>query len=490
MIDWPGYRRQLRERLADWTSNERRLGDAAPTDPVSAAEWAVFVRYRTILRELGAEDATGFAVWVARRLRPPPAPLAAFDQVTFLDWESPTPAQWRILEHAAGLASSVRVTLAYEAGPSSGSLYEATGKVRDRLLKLGFDEVPVQPEIWRPAGLRDVERALFRQDFPGHKAGSAGVSRHPGPHDPGRPQGEGVGRLLAREIRALLDAGTDPEEILVLFRDWGEQADVALEIARDWGLPVHAEPSRPLGADPAVAALMLAIGLPVEGWVTDHLIRLLRNGQVRPDWPGGDSLSMAAAASVIKTSSVFRGREPLLRWLDRTIADGKGRTVKAERARLARDLVTKLFALLAPLDQPRRFSAQLDQLVAIAETLHVGSSDGAALDQLRDALEDQADVLDRLGQGEAPWTWSAFVREVESFIFELKIPGPPPRRARSGSPRSARPRVPEPRSSSWPTSPRGRSRPAKPSSRSSPCVRRCSPTRPAGWCSPARCSAS
>ncbi len=33
---------------------------------------------------------------------------------------------------------------------------------------------------------------------------------------------------------------------MVLFRDWGEQADVALEIARDWGLPVHAEPSRPL----------------------------------------------------------------------------------------------------------------------------------------------------------------------------------------------------------------------------------------------------
>ena len=113
---------------------------------------------------------------------------------------------------------------------------------------------------------------------------------------------------------------------------------------------------------------------------------------------------MAAAASVIKTSSVFRGREPLLRWLDRTIADGKGRTVKAERARLARDLVAKLFALLAPLDQPRRFSAQVDQLVAIAETLHLGGSDGAALDQLRDALEDQADVLDRLGRGEPPWT--------------------------------------------------------------------------------------
>ncbi len=179
VIDWPGYRRQLRDRLADWTANEKRLRDPAPENPVAAAEWAVFVRYRTILRELDAEDAAGFAVWVARRLSPPPAPLASFDQVTFLDWESPSRAQWRILEHAARTAQSVRVTLAYEAGPSSGSLYEATAKVRDRLRDLGFDEVPVpQPDISRPAGLRAVERALFRQDFPGHRPGPPG-SRSP-----------------------------------------------------------------------------------------------------------------------------------------------------------------------------------------------------------------------------------------------------------------------------------------------------------------------
>ena len=428
VIDWPGYRRQLRERLADWTANEKRLRDPAPENPVDAAEWAVFVRYRTVLRELNAEDAAGFAVWVARRLSPAPAPLSAMDQVTFLDWETPSRTQWRILEHAARTAQSVRVTLAYEAGPSSGPLYESTAKVRDRLRALGFDEVPVQqPDIWRPAGLRAVERALFRQDFPGHAAGSAAVSVTQGLTIRGAPQGEGVGRLLAREIRALIDGGADPEDVLVLFPDWSEQADIALEIARDWGLPVHAEPSRPLGADPAIAALLLAIGLPVEDWVTDHLIRLLRHGQVRPDWPGADPLSLAASASVIKTSSVFRGREPLLRWLERTISEGKGGTVKSQRARVAREIVAKLIALLAPLDQPRRFSEQVDQLIRIAESLHLGGSDGAGLDQLRDALEDQADILDRLGRGEASWPWPAFIREVESIVLEWNVPVPPPR---------------------------------------------------------------
>jgi RecB family exonuclease len=243
----------------------------------------------------------------------------------------------------------------------------------------------------------------------------------------GAPQGEGVGRLLAREVRTLLERGTDPEEILILFPEWNEPADVALDILRAWGLPVQAEPIRPLGADPAVAALMLAIGLPIEDWATERLIRLLRHGQVRPDWPGADPLSMAAAASVLQTTHVFRGREPLLRRLDRIIADEKGRTVKAERARLARDLVIKVFALLNPLDRSRPFAEQVDQLVRLAETLRLGESDQGGLDSLRDALEDQADVLDRLGRGEVPWTWPAFVREVESFVLELGAPGPPPR---------------------------------------------------------------
>ncbi len=426
VIDWPGYRRRLHERLADWTILERPIGSAVPKESVTAAEWAVFVRYRELLRKLGVEDATGFAVWASRRLlQRPPASLRAFDQVTFLDWEAPATADWRILDHALRRAQSVRVTLAYEDDPLSISHYAAVAPVRERLRELGFDEVPVRPEFWRPAGLRELEQALFRQ---GELSGAlAPVASTQGLRIRGVPQGEAAGRLLAREIRSHIDSGTVPEEILVLFPEWCEQADLAMEIARDWGLPVHAVPSRPLGADPAVAALLLAIDLPVEDWVTDRLISLLRNGQVRLDWPGADLLSRAAAASIVKTSSVFRGREPLLRWLDRTLSTEKAQTVKAERARMARDLLANLFALLAPLDKARPFSEQLEQIVRIGEILHLGEFARSGLDQLRDAMEDQAGVLERLGRGDAPWSWSAFVREVESIALGLKVPGPPPR---------------------------------------------------------------
>src|SRR5262249_2126817 len=43
VLDWPGYRRRLRERIAEWTALERPLRGRAPDDPVAAAEWALFV---------------------------------------------------------------------------------------------------------------------------------------------------------------------------------------------------------------------------------------------------------------------------------------------------------------------------------------------------------------------------------------------------------------------------------------------------------------
>ncbi len=510
-IDWPGYRRQLRQKFAGWTIEERSTRDAPPAEPIAAAEWATFRRYRNLLRKLGAEDEPGLAAWASKRLlQRPPASLSTFAQVTFLDWESPSKAHWRVLDHALRRAPSVRVTLACEDGDSSASLYESTATARARLHKLGFVETPVRPEIWRPAGLRELERVLFRGEWhglPGREeerhgqdaratpapsgtafqavgidhgqdaratTGPSGTAFQavgidhgqdaratPAPSGTafqavgidhgqdaratsivataqgltlrGAPQGEGVARVLAREVRDRLDRGADPEDILVLFRRWGEPADVALETLRDWGIPVHAEPRRPLGAEPSVAALLLAIGLPVEDWATDRVIRLLRNGKLRPGGPGSDPWSMAAAASVVKTASVFRGRESLLNWLDRTVAGAQAGTVKGDRARLARDLVERIFALLAPLDQPRPFVDQVDWLFYAAGELGIDAPDEAGhppdgdsgLDRLRDALEDRAGVLESLGRGEAPWTWADFAAEVESFAMELTAPPPP-----------------------------------------------------------------
>lgn len=438
VLDWPGYRRRLRRRFAAWTGDERPPRDTAPADPVAAAEWAAFRRYRALLAELGAEDEPGLAVWASRRLgRRSAGEASAIAQATFLDFESPTRAMWRVLDHAIRRARSVRVTLGFEAsdGELAGSPYEANADVRDRLVRtLGFAESTLELDLWRPAGLRDLERVLFR---PGAVGGSR-VSVHQGLAIRGAPLGDGVARVLAREIGDRLDAGIPPDDILVVFRKWGEQADIALEALRDWGIPAVAEPRRPLGSDPGVAALLLAIGLPGDEWSTDRVIRLLRNGRIQPGGPGMDLLSMAAAAAVVRTSPVFRGRETLLNWLDRAVANARDNTVKAERARLARTVVERVLGLIEPIDRPRKFGDQVDRLFGLARVLGIveaaAGRDSAGLDRLRDALEDRAAVIERLGRDGGSRSWADFAEEVESLAGELTVP---PIDARPGSVRLA-----------------------------------------------------
>src|SRR5262249_37758631 len=139
---------------------------------------------------------------------------------------------------------------------------------------------------------------------------------------------------------------------------------------------------------------------------------------------------------VTSSPRVSRGGGPRLNWLDGRVAEKKAQTVRAGRVRLARDLVERIFALLAPLDQPRPFAEQVERLSRAAADLGIGraGTDGGAmapdgeagLDRLRDALEDQAGALERLGRGEARWSWAAFAAGVESLATELPAPPAPP----------------------------------------------------------------
>src|SRR5512135_450608 len=44
VVDWPGFRRRLRARIAAWTRAERPIEATAPgPEPVRRAQWAVFV---------------------------------------------------------------------------------------------------------------------------------------------------------------------------------------------------------------------------------------------------------------------------------------------------------------------------------------------------------------------------------------------------------------------------------------------------------------
>jgi RecB family exonuclease len=190
-------------------------------------------------------------------------------------------------------------------------------------------------------------------------------------------------------------------------------------------MKAYADERGSLQAEPAVSALRMAARLPVQDWETEQLVRLLRNGQVRPAWPNCDRLALATAASVIQTTSAFRGRQQLLRELDRALQDEDHPRNPPERVRQARELVARLFDLLSPMEQERPWSGQVALLHQIAGGLGLDAAGATSLETLWDSLDDHALVLDRLKRGEELVTWSNFVAELEAIVAEIPIDSTP-----------------------------------------------------------------
>ncbi|CAN5805282.1 hypothetical protein BH23PLA1_BH23PLA1_20560 [soil metagenome] len=418
LVETSGFRRRIGQRIAAWTLAERPLDSPpAPLDRVLAAEWIIYGHYLAILGELGAVDEAGLAPWASRALRDRPIPeLKRAKRIVVADLTRALPATWRVLNRLRRLRScSVLLTLPYESGSARTEVFADSARIRDRLLAWGFQEEALKPPEDRPEGLRSVEAKLFRDDVPTSRTlrSTEGLTLR------GAPRGEGIARVLAEAIRDRLKGGEPPEEILVLFRTWDEEAELVYETLRTWGLPVSAEPPRPLKAEPTVLALRLAMGLPVEDWDADRLARLLRNGQLglRNDrgkpW---SALDLATAASAIRETRVFRGQQAIGEALARMSnaeaeagASGpdylrRQKQRRARRARLALPIFGRLVAAFEPLRRPAPWPVQVDALAGLADQLGLGSPDDPALGHLFNALEDHGAVLEGLGPGRLPRT--------------------------------------------------------------------------------------
>ncbi len=368
------------------------------------------------MADLGAEDPPGWAVWASKALaQDPPPELRRPGHVVAIDPTDSSRAARRVLDFCRLRAKSMTVTLPFDPDPALAELYESIAPVRRRFLDWGFAETPVDPGTFafRDHGFGAIERELFRSDAHLRPRLTLGDFRVLG-----GPRGEGVGLLIAREVRAELDAGRRPEDVLIVVPRLDEEAELIRETLQSWGLPAAPARARRLAAAPAVSALRLAARLPAEGWEVTTLVRLLRNGQVR--W-AGPPFERFETASAIRSTRVFRDREALRAALARA-SDDEARK-DSRNARAARAALDRLAALLDPLAQPGRWRAQVARLRALADGLGLGPDE---LAPLWDALEDQGWVFDRLGPAiaEAAWTWAEFAAEVEAIATDDQ--GPPP----------------------------------------------------------------
>ncbi len=413
-VGHPGYRRQLLDRFAAWTRDERPVDGPAPGEsPVAIEEWTLFGHYRATLRAIGAEDADGWAVWASRAMaRTPPPALRKLGQVVVLDPIEPTRAGWRLLDLCHKRARSMDVILPFEHDPALAELYSPVDPARRQFLGWGFVEEAERSDgfSFRPPGPEAVERELFRSDASDRPR----WSRAEGLRILGGPQGEGLGLLVAREVRDRVDEGVPPEEILILVPRMDGQADRIREALRSWGLPVDPGGERRLASVAAVSALRLAMQLPVDHWEVATLVRLLRNGRIR--WPEGPTIPKFArfeAASAIRSTRVFRDRSTLRQALVRALEDD----AKSRPARIAIEALDRLSGLIDPIALPGPWRAQVDRLGRLVDGLGLDSS---GLDPLRDALEGRGWVLEALGPAIAEETisWADFVAQVVTVIAE------------------------------------------------------------------------
>ncbi len=441
IADAPGLRRELRTRFDSWTlAGHHPDGPAPGAGDVATAEWSVFRHYRAILAEAKTTDRAGLAEWASRAIGDLPSMKAA--PVTMLDPVAPSKPQRRVIEWAATMAD-VLVTLPWygEADdPAVGPLWESlTQGLEFEEWEFGSDSPPTLPSPARGEGedfpirntrtpsplagegrvgggqpryqpsthLADLERTLFDLNPSQPRLGPvAGLSIL------GGPAGEGLGLILAREVLRRLEAGIQPNDMLILVPRWDDDAARAIEILDDAGVPVAGSVPRPLASDPSVAALLLAAGIAAEGWKTTAVLRLLRGGAIDPDW--ADAGVRAEAASALAGLRVFRGRGAIASALGREGEHG-------DRRRLARMVFDRLSLVLDGSTSPSTWADQCGRLRAMADALGLASS---GVESLWDALEDHtliADVSDR------PIDRARFVAEVESIARDLPRPAPPDR---------------------------------------------------------------
>jgi ATP-dependent helicase/DNAse subunit B len=279
---WPAqfaraaYARGCPEPLAARTIRGRRISSK---DRQCAR---IYARYQRLLIRHQLFDLEG-RFWYARDLlargcRRPFESVRAVFVDGFTDF---TRTEREILESLCSWVRELWVTLPEEPGDERAELFTKPRATLERMepLRPRIEHLARASAEMLPAGLAHVERQLFRPPRAICRSDNAdGIRCLEAPGMLGET------RLLAREIKVLLVAGTPAEEILIAVRDVVSYADLVREVFGEYGIPVDVEGAEPLHRSPTVATLLRALRLPDEDWPFAGLTALLRSGFLRPSW--------------------------------------------------------------------------------------------------------------------------------------------------------------------------------------------------------------
>ena len=187
---------------------------------------------------------------------------------------------------------------------------------------------------------------------------------------------------LVGRARDLVDQGTPPHEIILVFPELSLYGQMASDVAARLGLPISFRRSEPLSGTPLVQAVLELLSLPQMGYPRVELARIWDSPYL------GASLSSHlqtprpkdAARCLAQAYYVDAQETPVREWLNKAADKSEG-----SKAQAWRDLASTCGALtawLAPLDQPQglaEYCGRVERLIeALRPTPALGADAGAS----------------------------------------------------------------------------------------------------------------
>jgi hypothetical protein len=245
-----------------------------------------------------------------------------------------------------------------------------------------------------PPSARHLEAALFEPNQPQQAA--AGVVELIEASD----RAEEAARRCAGSRRIVRD-GYRPAEVAVIARNLSEYRSFLIEVAAEFGLPLRLEGGERVTRNPAVAALLSLLALPVNHWPYRGVIEAWRSPYF--DWTlmdlaAGDADRLALVA---RDNSIVRGADQWLETLQRlsqAAADDAGEDAVSPVPRGAEaDRLRRVFAAFLDRVMPvptatwRDYAAFVEDLIGDDPTIERGDDADAeandlSLNLLRGAL--------------------------------------------------------------------------------------------------------
>jgi len=282
--DAPGFVQEVARLIDEWKAGGvppealrravREMGD----EPRLAELADLYLAYQQRLRDEAWADAAGIGWLAAEALARHPEVRCAWPALYVDGFDDLTTVQLRVLCELAGRVGELIVTLTGAAmGRPRETVHRRFYEARDavgRSLRVPAEHLPglaellgmrakLAPEPEAPArapALAQLEATLYldKEALPPVADGALALVA--------APDREGEVRAALRWLKqCLIEDGMSPAEVALLARDLAPYRAWVLQVAGEYAVPVHVVGGLALRANPAVAALLDLLHLPVDG---------------------------------------------------------------------------------------------------------------------------------------------------------------------------------------------------------------------------------